>query len=290
MRKILYSLLFALSLSTPSYANLTYETINIPMPYYSKMGTGNTPETMYLEVKVGTKKNEITAKTVENAREDLSLKDLNVKYLSNEITGEMEEESPKMLSDLSILYNSAIQRSETIRYAIYKLSNPEENKPDESAIKKILRPIASFSSIAGTALSDNPYMATASLIGGSLIGAATDDDKRINYKFTKVNDADMVVLVRKIDELQKKLLFLYMDYISAKELYNMSLDNLEKRKIMYETIQKDGTKEQLLVADTFYRSAQEYVAKAKAKYHLSRTILENLCGKEALETIEKADK
>lgn len=278
--------LLLLAFISPSYA-ITYETLNIQTPHASRLGTGDNPEVQYEEIKVKT--NEVVAKTINKNVANLSLKDLNIKYLSNEISGEMESDSTKLLSDLSILYNSAIQRSETIRYAIYKLSNPDENKPNESAIKKILKPIASFSSIAGTAMSNNPYMATGALIGGSLVGAMTSDDNKVNYKFTKVNDADMVVLVRKIDELQKKLLFLYMDYVSAKELYLMSEENLAKRKIMYETMQKSGTREELLIADTFYRNAQEFSIKAKAKFDLSRTILENLTGKEALETIEKAN-
>lgn len=275
----------------PSYAEITYDSINIQRPVSSRLGTGDTPEVIYEEIKTATKKaNEITAKTIDNNKDDISLKDLNIKYLSTEITGEMDIESPQILSDLAILYNGAIQKSETIRYAIYKLSNPEENKPKEGAIKKLLKPIASFSSIAGTALSDNPYMATGALIGGGLIGAMTSDDKAINYKFTKVNDADMVVLVRKIDELQKKLLFAYMDYISAKELCNMADENLTKRKIMYEEAQKKGSREEIIVADSYYRSAQEYTVKAKSKFDLTRTILENLVGKEALETVEKANK
>ena len=280
----------SLLLSTmPVFANITYDTLNISAPTYSRLGTGDTPETVYEEIKAETQKNEVVAKTIEDSKIDLSLKDLDIKYLSKEITGEMNADSPKILSDLSILYNGAIQKSETIRYAIYKLSNPEENKPKEGIVKRILKPIASFSSIAGTAMSDNPYMAAGALIGGGLIGAMTSDDKAINYKFTKVNDADMVVLVRKIDELQKKLLFAYMDYLSAKELNKMAIENLNKRKIMYEEAQKKGTREELLVADSYYRRAQEYVVKAKSKYDLSRTILENLTGKEALLTIEKAE-
>lgn len=284
MKKLLPLLL--LFFINPSYA-ITYETLNIQMPYSSRLGTGDNPEIQYEEIK--TKTDEVVAKTLDENDINISLKDLNIKFLSNEISGEIETDSTKLLSDLSILYNSAIQRSETIRYAIYKLSNPDENKPNETAIKKILKPIASFSSIAGTAISSNPYMATGALIGGSLIGAMTSDDNKINYKFTKVNDADMVVLVKKIDELQKKLLFLYMDYISAKELYQMAEDNLTKRKIMYEAIQKTGTREEILIADTFYRNAQEFSIKAKAKLDLSRTILENLTGKEALDTIEKTE-
>ncbi|MDO5437338.1 MAG: hypothetical protein Q4F80_03980 [bacterium] len=288
MKKYLLFILFFLAVNS-AYANITYESLNIQAPYFSRLGTGNTPEAVYEEVKAETGKGEIVAKTIENTKDDLSLKDLNIKYLSNEISGEMESDSARLLSDLSILYNGAIQRSETIRYAIYKLSNPEEDKPNEGAVKKILKPIASFSSIAGTALSDNPYMATGALIGGSLIGAMTSDDKKVNYKFTKVNDADMVVLVRKIDELQKKLLFLYMDYVSNKELYNMALDDVNKRKIMYEETQKNGSREELIIADTYYRNSQENLIKVKAKFDLSRTILENLTGKEALGEIEKSN-
>lgn len=289
MKKNLLLSLLILSFA-PCYANITYDTLNIQAPPYSRVGTGNSPEVQYREVKAETKKDEVVAKTIDSEKENLSLKDLNIKYLSNEITDEMNADSAKVLSDLSILYNGAIRRSETIRYAIYKLSNPEENKPKEGAVKKILKPIASFSSIAGTAMSDNPYMAAGALIGGGLIGAMTSDDKAVNYKFTKVNDADMVVLVRKIDELQKKLLFLYMDYISAKEVNKSAEDNLQKRKIMYEEAQKSGSREQLIIADSYYRNAQEYSIKAKAKYDLARTILENLTGKEALDTIENADK
>lgn len=285
MKKIILPFIFLL-FSSPVFA-ITYETLNIQMPYASRLGTGNTPEVRYEEVKAETKKNEVIVKTIDDTDNNLNFMDLNIKYLSDEIIDEMDSDSGKVLSDLSILYNSAIQRSETIRYAIYKLSNPEENKPDEGIIKKIIKPVASFSSIAGTAMSDNPYMAAGALIGGSLVGAITSDDKKVNYKFTKVNDADMVILVRKIDELQKKLLFLYMDYISNKELYNMAQDNLNKRKIMYETVQNKGSREEIIVADTFYRNAQEYLTKAKAKYDLSRTILENLTGPEALLEIEK---
>lgn len=285
MKKII--LLFTFLLFANKAAAITYETLNINMPYASRLGTGNTPEARYEEVKAENKKNEVVVKTIDDKDDSINFMDLNIKYLSDEIIDEMNADSGKVLSDLSILYNSAIQRSETIRYAIYKLSNPEENKPDEGIIKKIIKPVASFSSIAGTAMSDNPYMAAGALIGGSLVGAITSDDKKVNYKFTKVNDADMVILVRKIDELQKKLLFLYMDYVSNKELYKMAEDNVEKRKIMYETVQKEGSREEIIIADTFYRNAQEYLTKAKAKYDLSRTILENLTGPEALAEIEK---
>lgn len=134
MKKIILPFIFLL-FSSPVFA-ITYETLNIQMPYASRLGTGNTPEVRYEEVKAETKKNEVIVKTIDDTDKNLNFMDLNIKYLSDEIIDEMDSDSGKVLSDLSILYNSAIQRSETIRYAIYKLSNPEENKPDEGIIKK----------------------------------------------------------------------------------------------------------------------------------------------------------
>ena len=46
------------------------------------------------------------------------------------------------------------------------------------------------------------------------------------------------------------------------------------------------TREQLIIADTYYRNAQNTVKKAQSDYNLSRIILENIAGKEALDEIE----
>ena len=51
----------------------------------------------------------------------------------------------------------------------------------------------------------SPFVATTALIGGGLANAFMKDDKEVNYRFSKVSDADMVLLVRKIDELQKTI-------------------------------------------------------------------------------------
>ncbi len=276
-----------------AYAEVSYENL-APAQFSGRLGIGNKIEdkkeiqAKVIKEKVQEKKIETITQNTEN--KPLTYADLSLKMISKDVIDEMNIESPEILSDLSILYNSAVQKSETIQYAIYKLSNPDENKPNESAIKRILKPIASFSSIAGTALSANPYMASGALIGGGLLNAFSTGDKEANYKFTKVNDADMVLLVKKIDELQKNLLNNYMNYRSQKELLALALQNLENRRKIYNAMQADTSKvskEQLVVADTYYRNAQSTVKKAQAEYNLSRVILENIAGKEALDEIEK---
>ncbi len=274
-------------------AEISYENL-APAQFSGRLGIGNNIENKK-EIQAKSKKSQKQEKKIDTVVKNeeskgLTYADLSLKMISKDVTGEMDTESPEILSDLSILYNGAVQRSETIKYAIYKLSNPDENKPNESAIKRVLKPIASFSSIAGTALSANPYMASGALIGGGLLNAFSTGDKEANYKFTKVNDADMVLLVKKIDELQKNLLNNYMNYRSQKELLGLAMQNLENRRKIYNAMQADNantSREQLIVADTYYRNAQNTVKKAQAEYNLSRVILENLAGKEALDEIEK---
>lgn len=272
-----------------SYCAINYDNF-APAGFSNRAGIGNGIEAKK-DIQAKNKKKPAKLENINNSASSkpLTYADLSLKMISKDVIGEMDVESPEILSDLSILYNSAVQKSETIQYAIYKLSSPDADKPSESTIKRILKPIASFSSIAGTALSANPYMASGALIGGGLLNAFTTGDKEANYKFTKVNDADMVLLVRKIDELQKNLLNNYMNYRAQKELLALSMQNLENRRNIYNSLQANKSaisREQLIVADTFYRNAQNAAKKAQSEYNLSRVILENLAGKDALREIE----
>ena len=223
---------------------------------------------------------EVSAKTSQNYA------DLSLKKLANDVSFELEMDEAKINSDLNILWNATTERSETMKYTIYKLANPDEDKPNDSTIKKILRPIANFTSLAGASLSADPYMATGALIGGGLVNAFMKDDKEANYKFSKVSDADMVLLIRKIDDLQKKLLDLYIDYRTKEQLANLTNENLQKREEIYK-LSQNKTKEELLLADVYYRNAKTSAQRAQDEFLTSRAILENLVGSDALKKIEE---
>ena len=212
--------------------------------------------------------------------------DLSLKRLAQDVSYELDLDSAKTSSDLNILWNAAASRSETMKYTIYKLSNPDEDKPNESTVKKILKPIAGFSSLAGASFAGDPYMATGALIGGGLVNAFMKDDKELNYKFSKVSDADMVLLVRKIDDLQKRLIDLYMDYKTKEQLAKMTSENYKKREEIYKNSQ-NKSKEELVIADVYYRTAKTNAQRANDEFLTSRAILENLVGVEAVKKIEE---
>lgn len=217
---------------------------------------------------------------------DLTYADLSLKRLADDVSYELDLDSNKINSDLSILWAAVTQNSETMKYTIYKLSNPDEDKPSDSAIKKILKPIANFSSVAGASVAGDPYVATTALIGGGILNAMMKDDKEYNYKFSKVSDTDMVILVRKISELQNKLLDLYFDYRTKQKLASMEQENFKKREELYEASQ-NKPKEELIIADVNYRNAKAKNQKAQDDYITSRAILENLVGLDAINKIEQ---
>ena len=211
--------------------------------------------------------------------------DLSLKKLAQDVSIDLEMDSAEINSDLAILWSATLARSETMKYTVYKLSNPDEDKPNESVMKKILKPIANFSSIAGASVAGDPFVATSALIGGGLVNAFMKDDKEINYRFSKVSDADMVLMVRKIDTLQKKLLELYVDYKTKQQLAKMTEDNFKKREEIYLKSQ-NKSKEELVIADVYYRNAKTSAQKASDDYMTARAILENLVGLDALGQIE----
>ena len=58
----------------------------------------------------------------------------------------------------------------------------------------------------------------------------SQDTKALNYKYTKVTDADMIVLIRKIEDLQQLTVNLYNDYMTSKKILDMTTKISEQRK------------------------------------------------------------
>ena len=100
----------------------------------------------------------------------------------------------------------------------------------------------------------NPVLASAALIGGNTLGIMSSDTKALNYKYSQVTDADMIILVRKVEDLQQKVVDLYYDYLTARQLYNMTTETVDKCYRNYQASQK-LSKEVILMTDTFYREA-----------------------------------
>jgi len=216
--------------------------------------------------------------------EKLTYADLSIKKISKEISQDLDMDYDEMLSDLAMLWQGAATKSDIIKFALYKLSNPDKDKPDDKSVKKVLQTIASMSTLIGAGMG-SPILSSGSFIGGNMLGIMSQDDKAINYRYTKVNDADMIILVRKIDDLQQKVVNRYYDYITARKLLEMTTKMAKQRYQNYQLAQ-NGSKELIIITDAYYRESLDTQMKARSDFYSKRASLEQLVGNETFTQFE----
>lgn len=287
MKKLL-ALSLILMLTAPSFAAVTLEDVDIQgiKPPAYRVGLTDTPEKPYVEVKQNIEKKEVKTHVDSIDPGELTYADLSIKKMSLEVSKELELEESDMMGDLSLLWQGAAAKSDTISFALYKLANPDEDKPNEKSLKKVLLNIASMSTLVGASMG-NPVMATGSMLGSSVLGIFSQDTKALNYKYTKVTDSDMIILIRKIEDLQQNTVNLYYDYMTAKKMVDLLVKVAEQRKKNYDASQ-DQSREVILITDAYYRTSVDDMNKARASFNARRAALEQFVGNDVFTQFEKA--
>lgn len=280
----------------PAFA-VTYETLNsVKDPAY-RTGLSDDPEKEYIEAKAPVKIHQEYVKkdTEQFDISDLTYADLSIKQISREVAADLELDQETMVGDLSVLWQGAATQSDTINFALYKLANPEEDKPDEKSVKKVLTTIASMSTLVGAGMG-SPAIAAGSLIGGNVLGIMSQDTKALNYKYTRVTDADMIILVRKVEDLQQRTVDLYYNYMTARKKLKLLEKMTAERKKNYD-LSQNMSREVILITDAYYRTALDNQMKARSDYYAKRAALEQFVGNEVfvqfeadLQKREKGDK
>ena len=95
----------------------------------------------------------------------------------------------------------------------------------------------------------------------------------------------MIILVRKVDELQQKVVDMYYDYMTARQLYDMTTNMVQERYKNYQNSQ-NLSKEVILITDTFYREALDEQVKARGSFFEKRSRLEQLVGNDIFRQFE----
>lgn len=284
MKNILLITLILMAL--PACA-ITYDDLQTPKEQAYRTGLSEEPENKYTEAKADNKiHQEYVKKDAEQFNiNDLTYADLSIKQISREVSADLELDQESMVGDLSVLWQGAASQSDTINFALYKLSNPDEDKPDEKSVKKVLTTIASMSTLVGAGMG-NPALAAGSLIGGNVLGIMSQDTKALNYKYTKVTDADMIILVRKIEDLQQKTVDLYYNYMTARKKLEMFDKIAADRKRNYELSQQ-MSREVILITDAYYRTALDNQMKARTDFYAKRAALEQFVGNDVFKQFEE---
>lgn len=286
MKKLLSLILILTFFCQGVFAALSLDDVNSAQNPFYRLGTTDTPE-MEADFEVQPVVQPAIKKDVTvQDKQNITYADLSIKKIATEISKSIEIDYNDMQADLSLLWQGAATRSDTIKFAIYKLSNPDKDKPDQSAVKKVLSTIAGMSTLIGAG-TGNPVLASAALIGGNTLGIMSQDTKALNYKYSQVTDADMIILVRKVEELQQKVVDNYYDYLTARQLYDMTTEMVEKCHNNYLAAQKMSN-EVILMTDTFYREALDEQQKARGSFFEKRSRLEQLVGNEVFRQFEES--
>lgn len=286
---LLISAMICISTFTTANANLTISDLISPkLPAY-RVGISEIPENPYVqkEEKVVQTKNIVKRPAQTDINDISSYSELTIKRLSKEIGYDLECDEQEMVSDLSLLWQGAAMQSDTINFALYKLANPDADKPDKSTVKNMLKTIASMSTLVGAGIS-NPLLAGSSLIGANVLGIMGQDTKALNYKFSKVTDADMIILIRKVEDLQQKTVDLYYDYMNSKKQLDMISKLAQERKTRFELAQRNNVaREIIVITDSQFRSAVDKQKTARSEFLSKRATLEQFVGNEAFSQFEK---
>ena len=275
----------------PGAQAITFDDLTSPKDAFYRFGTTDVPEKKFdksekLDLSVpDIDIKPVVVKEIKSEVPSLTYADLSIKSMAMEVSKVLDMEYNEMLEDLSLLWQGAAMKSDTIKFAIFKLSNPDKDKPDDGAVKKVLSTIAGMSTFLGAG-SGNPVFASAALIGGNTLGIMSQDNKALNYKYSQVTDADMIILVRKVDELQQKVVDCYYDYMTARKLYDMTSNMVKERELNYKKAQSQR-KEIVLITDTFYREAIDEQVKARGTFFEKRSQLEQLVGNDIFRQFEE---
>lgn len=118
----------------------------------------------------------------------------------------------------------------------------------------------------------------------------------MNYKYTRVTDADMIILVRKVEDLQQRTVDLYYNYMTARKKLKLLEKMTAERKKNYD-LSQNMSREVILITDAYYRTALDNQMKARSDYYAKRAALEQFVGNEVfvqfeadLQKREKGDK
>jgi len=287
--RILLSAIILGLLGLPVCAESLTDVTHPKSPAY-RVGLSELPEQQYIQAQAEKLKPEKKYAQLDNTQDggiaDRTYADLSIKNISREIAQELEFEEQDMLADLSLLWQGAAKQSDTINFALYKLANPDADKPDEKSIKKVLTTIASMSTLVGAGVG-SPILAGSSLIGGNILKIMTQDTKALNYKYTRVNDADMIILIRKIEDLQQTTINLYYDYLNSKKQYEYATKLVEDRQHKFNLAQQNNAARELVViTDAYYRTALDKQRSAKSEFFSKRAALEQFVGNETFVQFE----
>jgi hypothetical protein len=197
--------------------------------------------------------------------------------LSQRIQNEISDDEPTLTRDLSVLWQAAVERNSTVRYAIEKLSRRDATgkQAADPWSKRLISSLVNIGGVAGSVLTQSPVGVLGSGVVQEALAEGPPDPNRM-----PVTDADMVILAKSLEQLQTQLFQHYLVYMREKRLLALSQ---EAHADMLRHLGQNNTE----TADTLMNLTQADVARHKQAFTSARNALALVASQTAVLAIEQ---
>ncbi|MBK8190893.1 MAG: hypothetical protein IPK79_10640 [Vampirovibrionales bacterium] len=205
------------------------------------------------------------------------------------IRNELRDDQELALTDITLLWQSAVERSGAIRYAIEKLSRRDATgkTTGDSFTKRVFQNIVRLGGVAGSMWTGTP----AGVLSGSLVEDMLRGDPTTSA-MGRVTDADMLLLAKEVEALQTQVIESYYAYRQAQDQWKLSHEALVKLDAYYQRILEAPENADALalkpVLDSMFEGLQQEESNAKQGFVSARNALGLLVGGDALLTLEQS--
>jgi len=205
------------------------------------------------------------------------------------VNHELRDDEELSTTDIGMLWEAAVERSGTIRYAIEKLSRRDATgKPvdNDSFTKRVVQNLVHLGGVAGTMWTGTP----AGLIGSNMVQDLISGSPQ-DSALSKVTDADMVLLAKEVEALQSELMDKYYAYRQAEEHLNLAREaHATIGKYYDHAMRTPGSNPETLqpLMQSVLDSARQEEQNATQACHSSRSALSLMVGPDALNAMDQA--
>lgn len=204
----------------------------------------------------------------------------------------VRDEDDTALADIALLWQTAVERSGTIRFAIEKLSRKNatgEVPKGQTFTNRMLKSLARVGGVAGTVVTGTP----AGLVGGSMVEQMLQDSPTTSA-LTHVTDADMLLLAKEVETLQSSLIDRYYSYRHNRAEWlsaRASQQELDRYIALLPSPKHGGPQANkwdpmVPLIESMRSTMDDTVQQAERDYEASRQSLSLLVGADALKALE----
>jgi gas vesicle protein len=252
------------------------------------------PEASKVVLSAETKKaiQDVTNKLDPQTRESFNKLSESIRQEDRAIYNELRDDEETSVSDIGMLWEAAVERSGTIRYAIEKLSRRDATgKPVENDgfSKRMVQSLVHLGGVAGSMWTGSPT----GVLGASMVNDLMRGNPQDDPALSRVTDADMVILAKEVETLQAKLIQKYYAYRHAKECLALAEEanaTIGKYFDHAGTLKDESAETIQTLMQSFYDSSRQDVGNAQQAYASAKTDLSSLVGPDAIAALDQGGK